>query len=78
LRITILKTNKMDKLQILFKLETCIEVLKTTENVYVRKQLELIAEALVKDWNESDAYAQQIREVLNYDETMNNLNNLKI
>jgi len=68
----------MDKLQILFKLETCIEVLKTTENVYVRKQLELIAEALVKDWNESDAYAQQIREVLNYDETMNNLNNLKI
>jgi len=68
----------MDKLQILFKLETCIEVLKTTENVYVRKQLELIAEALVKDWNESDAYAQQIKEVLNYDETMNNLNNIKL
>jgi len=68
----------MDKLQILFKLETCIEVMKTTENVYVRKQLELIAEALVKDWNESDAYAQQIREVLNYDETMNNLNNIRI
>jgi hypothetical protein len=70
--------DKMDKLQILFKLETCIEVMKTTDNVYVRKQLELIANALVKDWNESDAYAQQIREVLNYDETMNNLNNLKI
>jgi hypothetical protein len=68
----------MDKLQILFKLETCIEVMKTTDNVYVRKQLELIAEALVKDWNESDAYAQQIREVLNYDETMNNLNNIRI
>ncbi len=68
----------MDKLQILFKLETCIEVMKTTDNVYVRKQLELIAEALVKDWNESDAYAQQIREILNYDETMNNLDNLKI
>jgi hypothetical protein len=68
----------MDKLQILFKLETCIEVMKTTDNVYVRKQLELIAEALVKDWNESDAYAQQIREILNYDETMNNLNNIRI
>jgi len=68
----------MDKLQILFKLETCIEVMKTTDNVYVRKQLELIAEALVKDWNESDAYAQQIREVLNYDETMSNLNNIRI
>ena len=68
----------MDKLQILFKLETCIEVMKTTDNVYVRKQLELIAEALVKDWNESDAYAQQIREILNYDETMNNLDKIRI
>ena len=68
----------MDKLQILFKLETCIEVMKTTDNVYVRKQLEEIANALVKDWNESDAYVQQIREVLNYDETMNNLDNIRI
>ena len=68
----------MDKLQILFKLETCIEVMKTTDNVYVRKQLELIANALVKDWNESDAYAQQIREILNYDETMSNLDNIRL
>jgi hypothetical protein len=68
----------MDKLQILFKLETCIEVMKTTDNVYVRKQLELIANALVKDWNESDAYAQQIREILNYDETMSNLDKIRI
>jgi len=68
----------MDKLQILFKLETCIEVMKTTDNVYVRKQLELIANALVKDWNESEAYAQQIRDVLNYDETMNNLDKIRI
>lgn len=73
-----LKNNKMDKLQILFKLETCISILETTENVYVRKQLELIAEALVKDWNESEAYAQQIREILNVDETYNNLDNLRI
>jgi hypothetical protein len=68
----------MDKLQILFKLETCISILENTDNVYVRKQLELIANALVKDWNESEAYAQQIREVLNYDETMNNLDKIRI
>ena len=68
----------MDKLQILFKLETCISIIKETDNVYVRKQLELIAEALVKDWSESDAYAQQIREVLNYDETMRNLDKITI
>jgi len=68
----------MDKLQILFKLETCISIIKETDNVYVRKQLEEIAEALVKDWNESDAYAQQIRDVLNYDETMSNLDKITI
>ena len=68
----------MDKLQILFKLETCISILENTDNVYVRKQLELIANALVKDWNESEAYAQQIIEILNVDETYNNLDNLRI
>ena len=68
----------MDKLQILFKLETCISILENTDNVYVRKQLELIANALVKDWNESEAYAQQIREILNVDETMSNLDKIRI
>jgi hypothetical protein len=66
----------MDKQEILAKLEICISILETTDNLYVRKQLEYIAEALVKDWNQSDIYAQEIREVLNYDETMSNLNNL--
>jgi hypothetical protein len=68
----------MDRLQILFKLETCISIIKETENVYVRKHLEEIAEALLKDWNESDAYYNEIRQVLNYDETMNNLDNIRI
>ena len=68
----------MDKQEILAKLEMCIYILETTDNLYVRKQLEYIAEALVKDWNQSEAYAQEIREVLNYDETMNNLNHLWI
>jgi len=68
----------MDKQEILAKLEICISILETTDNLYVRKQLEYIAESLVKDWNESDAYAQEIREVLNYDETMSNLNNISI
>ena len=68
----------MDKQEILAKLEICISILETTDNLYVRKQLELIAEALVKDWNESDDYAQQIRDVLNYDETMSNLDKIKI
>lgn len=68
----------MDKQEILAKLEICIFILETMDNLYVRKQLELIAEALVKDWNESEAYAQEIIEVLRYDETMSNLNNISI
>ena len=68
----------MDKQEILAKLEICISILENTDNLYVRKQLEYIAEALVKDWNQSDAYVQEIREVLNYDETMSNLNNISI
>ena len=68
----------MDKQEILAKLEICISILENTDNLYVRKQLEYIAESLVKDWNESDAYAQEIREVLNYDQTMSNLNNISI
>ena len=68
----------MDKQEILAKLEICISILENTDNLYVRKQLEYIAEALVEEWNQSEAYAQEIREVLNYDETMSNLNNISI
>jgi hypothetical protein len=68
----------MDKQEILAKLEICISILENTDNLYVRKQLEHIAEALVEEWNQSEAYAQEIREVLNYDQTMSNLNNISI
>ena len=68
----------MDKQEILAKLEICISILENTDNLYVRKQLEHIAEALVDEWNQSEAYAQEIREVLNYDQTMSNLNNISI
>ena len=68
----------MDKQEILAKLEICISILENTDNLYVRKQLEYIAESLVEEWNQSEAYAQEIREVLNYDETMSNLNNISI
>jgi len=68
----------MDKQEILAKLEICISILENTDNVYMRKQLEHISETLVKEWNESDYYSQQIKEVLRYDETMTNLNNITI
>ena len=68
----------MTKQEIIEKLENCIYLIKQTDNTFVRKELESIANELIKQWNESDAYAQQIRDVLNYDETMSNLDKIRI
>lgn len=68
----------MTKQEIIERLENCIYLIKQTDNTFVRKELESIANELIKQWNESDAYAQQIRDVLNYDETMSNLDKIRI
>jgi hypothetical protein len=68
----------MDKLQILFKLENCIALISNTDNVYVRKQLEAIADDLKEQWDKDDIYVQEIKNVLNYDETMSNLDKIRI
>jgi hypothetical protein len=48
------------------------------ENTYVRNELQLVADALAKEWQESDTYYEEIKQILNYDETMENLNNIQI
>ena len=68
----------MTKQEIIETLSNCIELVKLSENVYLRNRLTEVAEALIEEWNESDNYEEQVKQVLNYDETMNNLNNLKI
>ena len=68
----------MTKQEIIEKLSNCIELCNLSENVYMRNRLTEIAEALIEEWNDSDGYEEQIKQVLNYDETMNNLNNLNI
>jgi len=68
----------MTKLEILFKLENCIALISNTENVYVRKQLESITDDLKDQWDKEDIYMQEIKNVLNHEETMNNLNNIRI
>ncbi len=68
----------MDKMQILVQLQTCIDIVKGADNIYVSKHLEEISKALVEQWNTEDIYMQEIKNVLDYDETMENLNNLKI
>jgi len=68
----------MTKQEIIETLSNCIELSNLSENVYVRNKLTMVAEALIKEWNESDAYDEVVKQVLNYDETMGNLDNIKI
>ena len=66
----------MTKQEIIEALSNCIELVNLSENVYVRNRLTEVAEALIEEWQESNNYEEQVKKVLNYDETMNNLNNL--
>ena len=68
----------MTKQEIIESLEVCISLMESSENVYVKNQLTKVAEALVNDWNRNEYYVEQIKQVLNYDETMENLNNIKL
>ena len=66
----------MTKQEIIEALSNCIELCNLSENVYIRNRLTEVAESLIQEWQESNSYEQQVKQVLNYDETMNNLNNL--
>lgn len=68
----------MTKQEIKSELENVIYVLETLENDYAALKLKAVLDALKQDWNESDYYALQISNVLNLDETFENLNNIKI
>ena len=68
----------MTKQEIIEKLENITWLMAEIENTYVKHQLEEITEALRTEFNCSDTYEQEVKEVLNYDETMFNLNNIKI
>jgi hypothetical protein len=68
----------MTKQEIKSELENVIYVLETLENDYAALKLKAVLSALSEDWNQSDYYAEQINKVLNIEETMENLNNIKI
>jgi hypothetical protein len=66
------------KKEIINELENLIQLSKDLDNVYMKNKLHNIKELLLKEWNESDLYYQQIREVLREEETFNNLNAITI
>jgi hypothetical protein len=68
----------MTQQEIIDRLENITWLMAEVENTYVKHELEEITEALKAQFNYSDAYDQEVKEVLNYDETIENLNNIKI
>jgi FMN-dependent NADH-azoreductase len=68
----------MTKQEIIETLSNCIEIVNLSENTYVRNKLTQVAEALIEEWQESNAYDEVVKQVLNYDETMSNLDKIRI
>ena len=58
----------MTKLEIINRLSTCISIMKDTSNTFVTRELEYITEELVKQWNESDVYYEEMRQELKYEQ----------
>jgi len=65
------------KIEIIRKLDILLD-LQSEDNIYQKTLLNSIKKDLINEWNASDNYAQQIREVLDMDNTYDLLNNIKI
>jgi hypothetical protein len=66
-----MKTEIIEGLDILFSLQK-------DSDTYQKRLITKIKNDLINEWNASDNYAQQIREVLDMDNTYELLNNIKI
>ena len=64
------------KTEIINDLDILIQLSKDLDNAYMKNKLRNIKKLLLEEWNETDLYYEQIKEVLREEETMNNLNNL--
>ena len=65
------------KTQIIKKLDILLSITPES-NIYQMTLLNSIKKDLINEWNASDDYAQQIREVLDMDNKYELLNNIKI
>ena len=66
------------KTEIINELDSLIQLTSDLDNVYIKNRLRYVKKLLITEWNESELYDEQVKEILRYDETMNNLNDLKI
>ena len=58
----------MSKTEIIKRLSVCVCIMQNTDNTFVTRELKYIAEELVKQWNESDMYLDQIRQEIGYEQ----------
>ena len=65
------------KTEILTKLDILLSITKNSD-IHQITLINSIKQDLINEWNASDNYAQQIREVLDMDNTYDLLNNIKI
>lgn len=68
----------MTKLEIIKELDLLILASEQVYDSYTKNKMIKIKNALTALWDKEDAYYEEIKQVLNYEETMNNLNDLKI
>jgi len=68
----------MNKQIIIEEIDNLIQLSGDLDNIYIKNRLRYVRKLLTTDWNESEDYMQQIKEVLNTEETMNNLDDLKL
>ena len=66
------------KTQVLTELDSLIQLSKDLDNIYIQNRLRYVKKLLMTEWNESDLYYEQIKQVLREEETMNNLNDLRL
>jgi hypothetical protein len=66
------------KTQVLTELDSLIQLTSDLENVYIKNRLRYVKKLLMTEWNESDLYYEQVKQVLREEETMNNLNNIRL
>lgn len=57
----------MNKNQIINEIDELIEVAKQTDNSYFKNKLNSIKKKLIKEWNNSDLYYEQLKQELNVD-----------
>lgn len=68
----------MTKTEIKSELEDMIYMFKSLENYYAANRLQLVLDSLIEEWNLTDYFANEIDNILNYEDTISNLNNITI